>query len=239
LLQPPGAAVPFFRSATSFLTATDTFKANDNVSIPYKWNSFLMGNDLLKLYTGIEYLRPIDGEKHIVILTPGLRIPIKLINGPQGLGMNDKDDEARLAARALNSHIAISIISTSGTAPAMMGNQTGSSSGSYVASLSTLMELQGLQNVPYLTGGHFTSVRTAEQQLARIDEATRTGYVIGYMPTNPELDGKYRKVDVKVNRPGVTVITRRGYMARADLEPIDLRDVVTNGRMNDAAATDL
>ena len=36
-------------------------------------------------------------------------------------------------------------------------------------------------------------------------------YMLGYSPPNPAVDGKYRRVEVKVGRPGLTVRTRNGY----------------------------
>jgi VWFA-related protein len=38
-------------------------------------------------------------------------------------------------------------------------------------------------------------------------------YLLGYTSTNASLDGKYRQIEVKVNRPGVKVAARRGYFA--------------------------
>ena len=46
------------------------------------------------------------------------------------------------------------------------------------------------------SGGQFTSLRTAAEQLDGIDAATRHGYVIGHVPANPNRDGKYRKVEI-------------------------------------------
>lgn len=40
-----------------------------------------------------------------------------------------------------------------------------------------------------------------------------TYYVIAYSPTNSQLDGSIRRIEVRVKRPGLTVRARRGYLA--------------------------
>jgi len=55
--------------------------------------------------------------------------------------------------------------------------------------------------------------------LADIQADAANYYVISYVPTNAAFDGKYRAIDVKVTRPGVSVRARRGYLA---LEPAAL-----------------
>lgn len=42
---------------------------------------------------------------------------------------------------------------------------------------------------------------------------TSTYYVIGYAPTNPTMDGKFRKIQLKTSVPDVKVRARQGYLA--------------------------
>jgi hypothetical protein len=127
--------------------------------------------------------------------------------------------------------VVLDIINTSGVPPAPPAE-----GGSNLAGLDAIMSSQ---NIAGLTGGQYTGVRTADAALTRIDATTRAGYVLGYTPTSPDLDGKRRKVDVKVNRKNVTVLFKHAYTARPDVAPIDLRDIVTNARLRAAAATDV
>ncbi|HWQ00189.1 MAG TPA: VWA domain-containing protein [Vicinamibacterales bacterium] len=53
----------------------------------------------------------------------------------------------------------------------------------------------------------------------RIDEDMRFHYLLTYVPSNQEFDGKYRQISVKVKRPGVEVRARRGYYAIRDAGP--------------------
>lgn len=49
--------------------------------------------------------------------------------------------------------------------------------------------------------------------LRRAMEEVRTHYELSYSPTNATTDGSFRKIEVKVSRPGVTVFARSGYYA--------------------------
>jgi len=49
--------------------------------------------------------------------------------------------------------------------------------------------------------------------VARMQRERTTYYLLTYQPTNTNLDGKFRKVSVKVTRPKMTVHARPGYVA--------------------------
>lgn len=49
--------------------------------------------------------------------------------------------------------------------------------------------------------------------LRRAMEEVKTHYEITYSPSNPVMDGKFRKIEVKVTRPGARVFARSGYFA--------------------------
>jgi VWFA-related protein len=52
----------------------------------------------------------------------------------------------------------------------------------------------------------------------QIEDELRSQYAIGYVPANQERDGKFRKLEVKVNAPGLRVSARRGYYAPREPE---------------------
>jgi len=51
--------------------------------------------------------------------------------------------------------------------------------------------------------------------LDRIVRQSSSYYVLGYYSKNPKHDGKYRKIEVKVDRRDVGVLARHGYMAQS------------------------
>jgi VWFA-related protein len=70
--------------------------------------------------------------------------------------------------------------------------------------------------------------------LSRIDEQSRAYYLIGFPIADVKRDGKFRKLEVKVNRPGVTVVARKGYYAPSDEPPRPLPEDALDPRVRTA-----
>jgi VWFA-related protein len=75
----------------------------------------------------------------------------------------------------------------------------------------------GLLGLALDTGGAaFDNTNNLRQGFERIESDQHNYYLLGYTPTNDKFDGKFRTIDVKVTRPGVTVSARRGYFGVRD-----------------------
>jgi len=174
--------------------------------------------DLLKVYAGIEYLRHLDGEKHVVFLG-------------KGIFFAHKEGDEQLAARANDAGITLDIVHTDGMADAPTRHVDRGP-----GSLDDLFQVSSAENMTEWTGGFYTGVVKADAALARLDEETRFGYLLGYAPAKPALDGSRRQVKVTVDRPGVTVEFRHNYAAVAPLSTAELEDVILAARLQAGGA---
>lgn len=189
--------------------------------------------DVGNLYVGIEYLRHLQGEKHLVFVS-GL-----------GLALPRGDDDVDLASAASNARVVIDYVHTAGTfLDPSHAQYTVENKPTGRGMAPTLVNTQERQPPPLwtfgtartlasLTGGRFyaNQFRNASITMDHIDEATRSGYLLGYYPPNPGTDGKFRRIKVTVKRPGVTVLSRHGYFATATSNPVDVRAAMIYSRI--------
>jgi VWFA-related protein len=156
---------------------------------------------LENLYAGIQYLRQLEGEKHLVLVTR------------EGLFLPRSEDDELIAAAANDARV---VVDTLHTNPSMRAAGWAD---------------QTSQRLSALTGGVSTITRTGTAAFRRIDEVTRVSYQLGYYPTNPRMDGRYRRITVTVKRPRLTAFYRHGYVARSAAPPVDRRTFVTYSRI--------
>jgi VWFA-related protein len=164
--------------------------------------------DLSTLYTGISYLRHVDGEKHLLFVSAS------------GMMLPRAENDRSLAAAASDARVALSIIHTGGLPPA--GGID--------------FRVPASRTIAEMTGGEFTSVQVGPQFVGRIDADSRFQYTLGYYPTNNVMDGKYRNVQVRVLRPGgLRVLYRHGYFARQFTGGFDRQQMISYSRISAAA----
>ncbi|HTH43010.1 MAG TPA: VWA domain-containing protein [Terracidiphilus sp.] len=72
---------------------------------------------------------------------------------------------------------------------------------------------------------------------AQVQRDTSAFYAIGFRSSNPLRDGRYRKLTVKVKRPGVKIEYRPGYYAPADFQHSARED--REQQLNDQLSSDL
>jgi VWFA-related protein len=89
----------------------------------------------------------------------------------------------------------------------------------------------GVETMAEDTGGMaLRGTNDLSSGLARISAESRSYYLLGYLPTNAVRGRQFRKIEVKVNRPGLTVRARKGYEAAgtAPARPAAAREAVTD-----------
>ena len=75
----------------------------------------------------------------------------------------------------------------------------------------------GLGQLAQDTGGVlFESTNNLSVGFERIDDDLHNYYLLGYSPANDVYDGRFRKIEVKVKRSGLTIAARKGYFALRD-----------------------
>jgi len=76
--------------------------------------------------------------------------------------------------------------------------------------------LDFLEGVAENTGGQaFTNTNEFETGVERIFAENGSYYLLGFNPADPRADGRFRRLEVRVNRPGLTVRSRAGYYGAA------------------------
>jgi hypothetical protein len=91
------------------------------------------------------------------------------------------------------------------------------------------------KQIASLTGGQATTIRTGDAFFKLLDDTTRAQYLLGYSPSNSAWDGKYRRIQVRVNRKGAQVLYRHGYAARRESGPVDRQRYLAYTRIASAA----
>ncbi len=181
-----------------------------------------------------EWMSAVRGRrKALVLISEGIDYDVTDVfyaNNPAVFNFNRGDlimDEAReTIAAASRSNVSIYAVdprglTTMGEEDILIGDHPSPAYGLGPVSLARelLVSQQSLQQLADGTGGFAaTGVNDLNRAFDRIVEENSSYYVLGYYPTNDKRDGKFRRLDVRVKRPGVEVHARRGYGALSGKE---------------------
>ena len=88
------------------------------------------------------------------------------------------------------------------------------------------------------TGGRaFFDTNDFTKAYQRVQADTAIYYVLGYRSTNPRMDGHFRRISVKINRPGIKLEYRTGYYGPRDFQHFTKED--REQQLDDEMASDL
>jgi hypothetical protein len=91
---------------------------------------------------------------------------------------------------------------------------------------------EALRSLAATTDGYaIVDTNNIDKALGRVIADTGSYYLLGYYSTNTKLDGRFRRLTVRVKRPGLEVRARPGYLAPTEAELASARvDGLMRGR---------
>jgi VWFA-related protein len=171
------------------------------------------------------HLASVPGRKSLVWLSS---------NFPVSIGLTRVLNQSDIAVYPMDPggmRNAAAFAVTSGETSQVGGHSTGGENGLPVdtSTFAPSVDSTTMNELADRTGGRASynnndiagSVRTA------IDDG-RVSYVLGYYPAHGKWDGQFREIEVKVDRPGVEVRSRKGYFALTDTSssPKEMHEVI-------------
>jgi VWFA-related protein len=220
-------------------TEADGFVQDDS-----EFNVFNTDRRLAAIEQLSDALAPIQQKKSIVYFNSGMT-------------QRGEDNQVQLRSaidRAVKANVAIYPVDSRGLTAIVPGGSASQSSGrggtsmfsgrgvsrqfdSQAASQDTLVSLASdTGGKAFLDTNDFGGVYT------KVINDTSAYYLIGYSTTNPARDGRFRRIRVKVTRPGLRVEHRNGYYATRDFQHSGKQDrekQLQDQLMTDLSSTDL
>ena len=179
------------------------------------------GTALVRHFQGSRAVATIDALESIGRHLSGVQIRKNVIWVSSGFPLEafgyrgrSKTREVNRATRALNdANAALYTVDARGLMPALSG-VPGNHTFTTLSMVAVNQDI--LQSVSEDTGGRaFLNTNDIQGAVQRAADDARMTYVLGYYPTTAIWDGRFHRVDVKVNRPNVQVRHRKGYFAVA------------------------
>jgi VWFA-related protein len=194
----------------------DALATDANADLPFEEYAATFAStyqDIQNIFTCLKYLRYMEGEKHLLFFTEN------------GLFVPRGDDDSGIAAVANDARVVIDTFQTGGVPPGIW------------ARWNEFFAVSSLRDISHLTGGRAAVYRDIGDALKTVDETSRVQYLLGYYPSDESWNGAYRRINVKVSRPGnLKVSFRRGYYARDTVTAFNREEFLAYSRISAAAA---
>ncbi|MET0650407.1 MAG: VWA domain-containing protein [Pyrinomonadaceae bacterium] len=176
----------------------------------------------------INPMQRMPGRKTLIFFSEGLALPASvMMKFPSVISAANRAnvsiyaiDAAGLRIESGTAEAARELNSLAARRMQQVGRGTDTASGPYMKALEKNEDLlrldprSGLGILANETGGfliHDTNDLSAG--LRRINDDTRGYYLLTYVPQNPDFNGRFRQINVKLGRSNVEVQTRKGYYA--------------------------
>src|SRR5688572_25701785 len=165
-----------------------------------------------------EYMATVHGRrKSLLLFSYGYQLtrtndPLRVMDYRGGTLSLAEEDLHRAITTASRSNVVIYPIDPRGLTPdGGLGDAETAPTPDVAA---TLYARQTLTTIASVTGGFaLNSSNSFDNAFNRIVQENSSYYVLGFSSTNERRDGRHRKLDVRVKRPGLVVRGRAGYMA--------------------------
>lgn len=182
------------------------------------------------LFAIVNALRGLPGRKSLVFFSEGIAIPPAVVRLFAGVidAANRANvsiytvDAAGLRAESTQAAIRDQVKAMAGGGGGILGSGA-AGDGPLTKALEVNEDVlrqdprTGLAELANGTGGLvFDGTNNLRHAFDRIETDLRNYYLLGYTPANEKYDGKFRAIQVKVKRSGVTIGARKGYFAVRD-----------------------
>ncbi|HEU5336229.1 MAG TPA: VWA domain-containing protein [Terriglobales bacterium] len=210
--------------------STGTTESTPDTGAPFtpndtEYNIFNTDRRLEALRALAESMGQVDQKKSIIYFASGM----------DRTGVENQSELRATINAAVRSNVCIYTTDTRGLQAMVPGGEAQQASlrgtapysgkstlNQYKANFSTQETLATLAGD---TGGRaFLDSNDLGQVFRRVQEDTSTYYLLGYRTSNPVRDGRFRRITVRVNRPDLKLVYRRGYYAPADFRHTDRAD---------------
>ena len=153
------------------------------------------------------HLAGIPGRKNLIWVSAAFPLSFD-----DGFGRTSTYREVSIATRAIaDADIAIYPVDARGL---MSSTAVVARKPTYGALSNSMPALDSMEMLAERTGGMvYTNTNDLGRAIGRAIDDSRFTYTLGYYPANVKWDGHFRKISVKVRRPGVEVRHRSGYLA--------------------------